>query len=126
MDIINDVVGYCYGPVTVNTVLKQDDYIVLTVQGANLRSHHAIYKKCIFQQVDNCIVGERLLMVEEIGVDDILKLQNHGCIKVLSGITANIDNLIKQWRKNGFHFYLHHTENINNEYLVVAEDLVFD
>ncbi len=126
MDNLDNLNSYCYGPVTLNEVTNHSDLLDLTVQGSNLRSHHAVYTDCVYHQIDKDTEGERFLLVEEKSAGDIIAMRKHSCMLTLSQITSSLEKLIGRWQSEGRHFYIHYGDKANKEYLVVAGNLHFD
>ncbi len=117
--------GYCYGPVTVNSVTVRDDTLEIIVVDSALRKNRAIYTGCVYWQIDNNNVGERLIMVETKTAAGIASMYTNHCYEELKKITSNIDRTIERWQNEGFNFYLHHFDVANSDCIVVAKNLTY-
>ncbi len=111
---------YCYGPVMVIDVKKFENSMQLTVQEEFGKTCTVYYNNCIYWQIDETLKGERLLMVEEKTVQELLNIKDSPCVCALNKNAASIDKLLIQWHEEGMHFYLHYADNLKEDYLVVA------
>ncbi len=123
MDNLN---GYCYGPVTVNSVTTSRDTLEIVVNDYSLREHRAVYSGCVYWQIEKDVERERFLLVERIDASDIIAMQTNNCVEELAQITANIEKSVERWQNKGLKFYIHHSDISKKEYLVVAEKLIYN
>ncbi len=114
---------YCYGPVNILDVKKYENSMHVFASSSFGHSCKVVYENCIYWQIDESLKGKRLLIVEEKSVDELIRMRDSVCVISLKQNAANVEKLIRQWHEEGMHFYVHYTDTLQKEYLVVASKL---
>ncbi len=115
--------NYRYGPVTITEIEKFENAMHITGHGLNGHAVKAIYESCIYWQIESSLKGERLLIVEEKTVQELLNMRANPCVSALNQNAANVENLLIQWQDEGMRFFMHYVENPKREFIVVARNL---
>ena len=115
--------SYCYGPGDLTAVHKGDSTLWLQLTDSAGRTAKAVYRGCVYWQMDLCHTGCHLSMVQQLSARELLMLHSSPALMALQKNTKNVAKLLEHWEKQHLSFYLHWGNFPEGDLLIVAESL---
>lgn len=116
--------GYCYGPADLLGIELGDGYVRLLLRNLNGQSFSADYKGCVYWPITQDVVGKHFSVVQMIKTE---KLSLPEYVNVQRSIKVSRDTAMEsldKWEAKGYHIYLHSTSKRDEDYVVVAKELL--
>ena len=117
--------GYCYGPADLKDIELGDGYVRLLLQDCAGRALSAVYRGCAYWPITPNAVGSHFAMVQEVKAEKLTSPEYAGILLALQKEGSPTELLLK-WETEGYHFYLHSTNERDVDYLVVAREMSVD
>ena len=115
--------GYCYGPADLSDIELGDGYMRLLLRDASGRKLSAVYRGCAYWPITQSALGRHFTVVEEVSLPRLAQTEYANVRYGLRTGSASPMELLEKWQAEGYHFYLHGTNERDADYLVVAREV---
>ena len=117
--------GYLYGPADLRDIELGDGYVRLRLQDSTGRALSAIYRGCAYWPITPNAVGSRFAIVQEVEADKLTSPEYANILLDLQKRGSPAE-LLQKWETEGYHFYMHRTNERGVDYLVAAREVSVD
>ena len=117
--------GYCYGPVDLLSVEKNQKTMWLRMRTAAGGRARAVYEDCVYWQLGRDEVGQHISLVRRLSAEELLKNTDSSILRELQKNSDHVPQLLRDWEQLGLHLYVHYGAERNSEYLVAAHRMFY-